>query len=103
MDFSASAKAELKAWAAGRGRGHHRRTCPDCSPGRRNAKAQCLSVTIEAEHMVMSCHHCEASGATRLSDDLQKPFTPPEYEKPKPKAVKRLDVAPTEPMEVFLA
>lgn len=101
QDFSAAAKAELRQFAIGR-HGHYRRTCPDCSPGRRNAKAQCLSVTIHSEHMVMSCHHCERSGATKLSDNLSKPFVPPAFEKPKPKAVKSLDVGLTEASINFL-
>lgn len=52
--------------------------------------------------MVMTCHHCERTGATKLSEDLQKPFMPPVYEKPEPKAVKRLDVGLTEASIAFL-
>src|SRR6478609_4994809 len=103
-DFSPEAKAELRRFAATRGPGHYRRTCPDCSPGRRNAKAQCLSITIYSEHMVMSCHHCEANGAAKLVlSDLQKPFMPPPPPKPSGKAVKRLDVGLTEAALNFLA
>lgn len=103
LDFSPEAKRELRNWAQGK-RGHHRRTCPDCSPNRFNKNAQCLSVTVHAEHMVMNCHHCERAGATKLQvDEIQRPYTPPPAPpKPKGKAVKRLDVGLTEAAIDFL-
>lgn len=91
IDFSREAKAELRQWAQGRALGKYRRTCPDCSPTRKNSKDECLSVRIESEHMLLSCHHCERSGATKLVENAPK-FIPPEYEKPNGKAVKRKDV-----------
>ena len=105
QDFSPEAKKELREWAQGK-RGHHRRTCPECSPHRVNKRALCLSATINADHMLMSCHHCYRAGATKLSiDELQRPYTPPPPPAPKgkSKAVKRLDVGLTEEAIKFLA
>lgn len=96
-DFSPEERKELRQWATGQRTGHHRRTCPACSPTRRNSKATCLSVTIHPEHMVMQCHHCEKRGAVRLVDnEMNKPFLPPPVAKPSPKAVKSIDSGLTE-------
>ena len=35
-------------------------TCPQCSPHRKNAKAQCLSANMEKG--VWHCNHCDWSG-----------------------------------------
>lgn len=90
QDFSREEKAELRSWAQGKAKGKYRRTCPHCSPTRRNQKDECLSVRIESEHMLLSCHHCETSGATKLVEEAK--FIPPQFEKPAGKAVKRRDV-----------
>jgi twinkle protein len=108
-EFTAGEKAELKSYAHNRAPGHYRRTCPACSPSRRNSKAACLSMTIYPEHLVASCHHCEASGAVRLVDNpyqsLSRPFNPPAPEPaaPKKSAVKRLDKALGGEAKAFLS
>lgn len=78
----------MREWAKSQRPGVHRRICPACSPTRRNSKAQCLSITVEHDHWVAKCHHCEAYGAGKLNG-----FVPPQYEKPKKTAVKRQDKA----------
>lgn len=102
-DFSSEEKAVLRRFCEGKARGHYRTTCPACSTTRRNSKAECLSVTIQAEHALYNCHHCERHGATYLKEDLRTPFTPPVYEKPKPKAVKKVDTAIDPDGVAFLA
>jgi twinkle protein len=92
MDFSKEEKDTLVLWAKGVRRGPHRIQCPACSPTRRNQKAQCLSITVEHDHIVMKCHHCEREGAAKLNEA----FIPPKVETFKKGAVKRLDTALTE-------
>lgn len=99
LEFSREEKAVLREWAQGKGKGHYRRTCPACSSTRRNSKAECCSVTIETDHLVAACHHCGASGATKLEVPA---FNPPQYEKPKPRAVKQRDTGLTEAGIAFL-
>lgn len=103
-DFSHEEKATLRAYANSKSNGSYRTTCPACSPGRRNAKQQCLSVTIFSDRVVYTCHHCDAMGATYMKDDLRQPFVAPVYEKPfKPNALKKLDVALSEAAVEYLA
>jgi twinkle protein len=101
-DFSQAEKADIRRFCTGKAMGHYRTTCPACSPNRRNKKAQCLSVTINAEHVTFNCHHCERGGATFLKEDSSLPYQPAPYQKPKSKAVKRLDVALSEAADDFL-
>lgn len=65
-------KLEIRDWARGKGNGHFRRTCPFCSPHRRNKRSECLSVDITPEKAVWLCHHCEERGAVRLEDAPQR-------------------------------
>lgn len=102
-DFSPIEKATVRAFAQTKANGNYRTTCPACSVSRRNAKAQCLSVTVFPDRVVYDCHHCEAKGATYLHDDLRKPFQPPQMEKPKKAALKRLDVGLTQDAIDFLS
>jgi len=102
-DFSPEARSELKTWAAGQRLGHHRRPCPDCSNERINKTAQCLSVEIFSDHLVMKCHHCERSGAVRLTDDpvKLKPSATPKTPASKG-SVKRIDTGLTQQAIDFL-
>lgn len=99
-DFSMQEKAVIRAYALSKQNGQYRTTCPACSLNRRNASAQCLSVTVFSERVVYNCHHCECMGATYLmerNEDLKRPFVPPVMEaKPKKTAVKRLDLGLTQ-------
>lgn len=40
------------------GVGTHRRTCPKCSPHRKNKKDRCLSITVTQTEIKGCCHHC---------------------------------------------
>lgn len=102
QEFSPEEKAVLRNWANNKPKGNHRWTCPHCSDRRRNNKGQCLSATIYSDRVVANCHHCETGGATYLTDNF-KPFSPPAFEKPKHKALKRLDVGLSEQAVEFLA
>ncbi len=70
--FSEEEKRILRDWARGK-RGHFRRTCPHCSHQRTNTKAVCLSVEIDHEKALYTCHHCEAKGGVRLEEPVFKP------------------------------
>lgn len=102
MEFSRDEKDVLREWAKGQRRGVHRRTCPACSPTRRNSKSRCLTVTVEHDHIVMCCHHCGREGATKL--DMAKPsFVPPVVETFRKGAIKRLDKALGEASLAYLS
>lgn len=73
--FSDSEKREIRSFARMKGSGHYRWTCPSCSLDRRNKKAQCLSVSVDAEKVVFMCHHCQRRGAVRLEEGEAKPRT----------------------------
>jgi len=98
-EFSNDEKSVIRADAQAKPRGTYRTTCPACSQTRKNKRAQCLSVTVYPERVVMKCQHCEKSGATFLHE---KAFIPPELEKPKFQALKTLDVGLTEAGIEFL-
>lgn len=69
--------------------GHNvRTTCPSCSSTRKrqNQKDPCLSVKVEADHIVWHCHHCGDKGA--FSD---RP--PIQMERRKPMPTKDVEIA----------
>jgi twinkle protein len=99
-DFSEDEKRAIRNWASGKGRGHYRWTCPACSKDRRNNRnAQCLSASVESEKVLVTCWHCERSGAIRLTDT-------PVYNKPAPsrpnRSVKRISAKAEPPAIEFL-
>jgi len=91
MEFAAEHKEQLRLWARSQGSGTFRIRCFQCADDRKraNQKVRTLNVTVDQEHAVYRCWHCEAQGAVRLVD-LDKPFVPA---KPKPKigVVRHLD------------
>lgn len=48
----------------GLGLGSHRLQCPSCSGERRNKHQRCLSLLVEPDRLVWTCHHCMWSGAS---------------------------------------
>ena len=66
MIYTDDEKNALRVWALGRGNGSFRRTCFACAETRKNKLARTLSVTIDADHAVFMCWHCEATGAVRF-------------------------------------
>lgn len=82
-DFADDVRQSIRLWAIAQGQGHHRRTCFDCSQSRKNAKVECLSVTVEDDKALYRCWHCEAEGAVRLKSDRMEPYQPP-VRMPKP-------------------
>lgn len=68
MDYTDGERHALRIWAMAKGSGHFRRTCFACSETRKNKKARTLSVTIDHEHAVFKCWHCEADGAVRFEE-----------------------------------
>src|SRR5215471_17904643 len=92
MEFSDENKDALRLWARSQGSGTYRIRCFQCADDRKriNQKVRTLNVTVDHEHAVYRCWHCEASGAVRLVD-LDKPFVPKAKPKPKLGVVKFLD------------
>ena len=50
--------------------GNYKRTCPQCSHTRRKKDEQCLSVTIEVDHVKFNCHHCEFNGGFKTTKNV---------------------------------
>ena len=52
--------------------GHHRTTCPSCSPHRKrmHQKEQCLSVDVSYDKVLWNCHHCGETGVSKLTDTV---------------------------------
>jgi twinkle protein len=94
IHFSDHAKMELRQWARGQSIGQHRRTCPDCSPGRTKKNDECLSCSIDVEKVLANCRHCGASGRINLEEKVLRPnfnrpavrvpFNPPSVSSGKP-------------------
>ncbi len=45
--------------------GQHTTQCPECSPTRKNKRAECLSVLVDPEGAIWNCHHCGWTGSLR--------------------------------------
>jgi twinkle protein len=86
----------LRAWAVGKGVGHHRRTCPSCSEGRDKAKVEVLSVDNYGDRVVWHCWHCDDGGAVNCAAPTAKPVwqkPPTEFARERKNAVKVIQSA----------
>ena len=76
--------------------GEHDTTCPQCSAGRKNKRARCLSVN--ADKGTWLCHHCGWAGGLGSGEKrFDAPWQKPTYRRPEP-ALKPID-----PVMEFLA
>ncbi len=82
MDLPDHAREQLRTWAMAQSPKYYRRTCFGCSDQRTNKKNECLSVTVDHDHAVYHCWHCDAKGAVSLKEKPK--FLKPDLPKPIP-------------------